>query len=157
MEHLEAMAAHALGLSEQAKAEHWYLRIPTQARDGWTLSLVENRHLPPVGAVTYLVRFHRNTPVMRLDMDLAYWEQGVAADTDDATRTNERRIFQALDYVSHDQRAYGYPYPIKAGHDRASLTQAERVALRKLIIDAAVAAGMKPQLFRNASQATGHG
>ena len=157
VEHLERLAAESCGLDAKAKVEHWYLRIPTQARDGWTLSLVENRHLPPVGAVSYLVRFHRNTPVMRLDMDLGYWEQRVRGASDDDTRANERRIFQALDYVSHDQRAYGYPYPIKAGHDRASLTQAERVALRKLIINAAVAAGMKPQLFRNVSQATGHG
>ncbi|WP_295543374.1 hypothetical protein [uncultured Thiohalocapsa sp.] len=157
MEHLERLAACRLGKDEKDKVEHWFVRIPIQARDGWTLSLVENRHLPPVGAVSYLVRFHRNTPVMRLDMDLGYWEKRVRGATDDDTRDNERRIFQDLDYASHDQRAYGYPYPIKAGHDRASLTQAERVALRRLIISEAVAAGMKPQLFRNVSQATGHG
>ena len=73
------------------------------------------------------------------------------------TLDNERSIFEDLDYASHDQRAYGYPYPIKAGHDRASLTQAERVALRKMIVEAAVYEGMRPQLFRNVSQATGHG
>ena len=157
MEHLERLAAFRLGKDGKDKVEHWFLRSPTQARDGWTLSLVENRHLPPVGALSYLVRFHRNTPVMRLEMDLGYWEKRVRGATDDDTRDSERRIFQDLDYASHDQRAYGYPYPIKAGHDRASLTQAERVALRKLIISEAVAAGMKPQLFRNVSQATGHG
>ena len=73
-----------------------------------------------------------------------------------ARRANEMRIFQDLDYASHDQRCYGYPYPIKAGHDRASLTEAERVALRKMIIAAAVSAGMKRSLFRSAAAATGH-
>lgn len=157
IEHIERLAAGALGLDEHIKPEHWFLRIPTRDRDGWELSLVENRHVPPTGTVSYLVRFHRNTPIMRLDMDLGYWERCVLGGTDVLTLDNERRLFGDLDYASHDQRAFGYPYPIKAGHDRASLTQAERTALRKLIINEAVAAGMRPQLFRNASQATGHG
>jgi hypothetical protein len=93
---------------------------------------------------------------MRLDMDESYWAQFVKGANAEATRANEQRIFEDLDYASHDQRCYGYPYPIKAGHDRASLSQAERVALRKMIIDAAVAAGMKRSLFRDASLATGH-
>ena len=69
----------------------------------------------------------------------------------------ETKIFEDLDYASHDQRSYGYPYPIKAAHDRASLTQAERIALRKQIIDAAVRSGMKRSLFRDVSKSTGHG
>jgi len=157
MEHVERLSGAAMGMEERQKAEHWFLRIPVQGRDGWELSLIENRHVPPAAAVSYLVRFHKNTPIMRLDMDLEYWEKFVLADTPQKTLVNERRIFEDLDYVSHDQRAYGYPYPIKAGHDRASLTHAERVALRKMIIDAAVSEGMRPQLFRNVSQATGHG
>ena len=39
----------------------------------------------------------------------------------------------------------------------ASMTKAERVALRKQVIDAAVRAGMRRSLFRDASRATGHG
>jgi hypothetical protein len=93
---------------------------------------------------------------MRLDMDEAYWVKFVKGPSDEETRATERRIFEDLDYASHDQRCYGYPYPIKAGHDRASLTEPERAALRKMIIDAAVAAGMKRSLFRNVSEATGH-
>lgn len=154
IEHVEAMAAETLGARPP---EHWFMRIPTEKRDGWQLSLVENRNVPPPGAVSYLVRFHRNTPVMRLDMDVEYWKQNIQADTAERTADNEQKIFESLDYAGHDQRAYGYPYPIKAGHDRASLTHAERVALRKMIIDAAVEQGMRPQLFRSASQATGHG
>ena len=41
VEHLERLATLALGLDEKAKAEHLFLRIPTLARDDWTLSLVE--------------------------------------------------------------------------------------------------------------------
>ena len=75
----------------------------------------------------------------------------------DGTQANERRLFEDLDYASHDQRCFGYPYPIKAAHDRASMTKTERVALRKQVIDAAVRAGMRRSLFRDASRATGHG
>ena len=106
--------------------------------------------------MTYLVRFHRNTPVMRLDMDSTYWEQCVKGASKAETLQNEKRIFEDLDYSSHDQRCFGYPYPIKAGHDRASLSEQERVALRKMVIDAAVSAGISRAQFRNASTATGH-
>ena len=80
----------------------------------------------------------------------------VKGDSEEEARNNEKKIFEDLDYASHDQRCYGYPYPIKAGHDRASMTQPERVAMRKQIIDAAVRAGRKRSLFRDASQETGH-
>ena len=156
-ERLNQLAAEKLGGSQAASAEHWFIRIPDQKMDGWSLSLLENRQVPPIGAVSYLVRFHKNVPLMRLDMDLEYWMTNVKGRDAEETSKHERRIFEALDYASHDQRAFGYPYPIKAGHDRASLTQAERLALRKMIIHEAVAAGMRPQLFRNVSQATGHG
>lgn len=157
IDHVERLAAEVAHGAARPVAEHWYLRLPTLARDGWTLGLVEARNVPPQGTVTYLVRFHRNVPVMRLDMDERYWETHIRGADEAETQANERRLFEDLDYVSHDQRAYGYPYPIKAGHDRASLTEAERTALRKMIVDAAVEAGMNRSLFKNASMATGHG
>jgi len=153
MEVIEQLAAECVG----ERGEHWFFRIPVQGRDDWELALVENRNVPPVGAVSYLVRFHRNTPVMRLDMDIEFWRERIRADKEDETQANERTLFEDLDYACHDQRAYGYPYPIKAGHDRASLTNAERAAFRKMIVQAAVAKGMPPKLFRSVSQATGHG
>jgi hypothetical protein len=107
--------------------------------------------------VSYLVRFHKNVPVLRIDMDQAYWATNILGTDDEETQANERRLFEDLDYASHDQRCFGYPYPIKAAHDRASMTKAERVALRKQVIDAAVRAGMRRSLFRDASRATGHG
>lgn len=156
IELLEDLAREKAGLSSGEQAQHWYLRIPTQADDGWVMSQLHERQVPPIGAVSYLVRFHRNVPVLRVDMDRGFWEEYVLADSDDLTRRREADIFEHLDYASHDQRAYGYPYPLKSGHDRASLTNAERLAFRQQVIDAAVAAGMNRSLFRDASMATGH-
>jgi hypothetical protein len=93
---------------------------------------------------------------MRLDVDINYWQQYLRGADDAVTSANEARVFSDLDYASHDQRAFGYPYPIKACHDRTSMKMAERVVLRKQIVDAAVGAGMKRTLFKDVSIATGH-
>jgi hypothetical protein len=153
---LEELARQKLGLGAGQVAEHWFLRVPVKAVDGWELSLTEGRTLPPVGGMTYLVRFHRTTPVLRIDLDVKYWLDQIWQKLTDEICPREVALFQDLDYASHDQRCYGYPYPLKAGHDRASLTEGERQAIRKQVIDAAVRAGMKPALFRSASAATGH-
>jgi hypothetical protein len=156
VELVEELAAEKLGLAAEKQPEHWYLRIPVRAVDEWETPLVEGRTLPPVGAMTYLVRLHRSTPVMRLDVDLGWWRSRIRCGDEAQTRANEQRLFQDLDRVSHDQRCFGYPYPIKAGHDRASLSEQERLVLRRQIVDAAVRAGLKPALFRSASKATRH-
>jgi hypothetical protein len=148
VEEVERIAAEATGTSP-GMAEHWYLRLPLPS-EGWSLPLVDGRQLPPHGSVTYLVRFHRTTPTLRIDVDQEYWRDHLQAPG------AEQRLFERLDYAGHDQRCYGYPYPIKAGHDRASLTEKERVALRKQLVDAAVTAGMSRRLFRSPSMATGH-
>ncbi|AMA10669.1 DNA double-strand break repair nuclease NurA [Picosynechococcus sp. PCC 73109] len=154
IERLEQLVAEVQG--QNATAEHWFLRIPEPDQDGWALSLAAERRLPPPGAVTYLVRFHRPAPVLRLDMDRFYWDEFVRGETAEETRRRECKIFEDLDYTCHDQRVYGYPYPIKAAHDRASLMEAERVALRKQLIAEAIACGMSPKVFRDVSRATGH-
>ncbi|MBD1863992.1 MULTISPECIES: hypothetical protein [Trichocoleus] len=156
MEFLERIAAELQGLVKGDVAEHWYLRVPEPDQDQWALSMAQGRRLPPPGAVSYLVRFHKNTPVMRLDMDRAYWKTFIKGSNDSETQRNESRVFEDLDYASHDQRAFGYPYPIKAAHDRASLTQTERLTYRKQLIAKAIAGGMNPNLFRDPSMATGH-
>jgi hypothetical protein len=156
VELLEELAGEKLGLDAGRTPEHWFLRIPVREEDGWQTPLVEGRTLPPIAAMTYLVRLHRSTPVMRLDVDLNWWRRRLRGASEAETRERERQLFEDLDRASHDQRCYGYPYPIKAGHDRASLSEPERVALRKQIVDAAVRAGLKPSLFRSASKATRH-
>ena len=152
MELIENLAREALEIPENKTPEHWYLRLPLKGHDDWNLEgIIEDRQIPPFGSVSYLLRLHRNTPLMRLDMDRNWWEQHYQEDPD-----CERKMFEELDYCGHDQRAYGYPFPIKAGHDRTRLSRAERLVLKKQIIDAAVAQGMKRSLFKDASVATGH-
>ena len=147
---IEQIAAQAAGDAGKI-AEHWFWRLPIAGVEDWEFSLVEHRMIPPVGAVTYQVRFHRNTPVLRFDIDRTYWEMHLQDNP-----TAEQKIFSELDYSGHDQRAYGYPYPIKACHDRVRLSMAERTALKKQIIEAAVAKGMKRSLFKDVSSSTGH-
>jgi len=156
VEQLEALVKDVQGLTGAEPAEHWCLRIPEQKREGWELSLAEGRRLPPIGAVSYLVRFHRTTPMLRLDIDSVYWEQFVRGASEAETRSRERKIFEDLDYGCHDMRVYGYPYPIHAAHMKASLTNSERAAFRKQVIAEAVKQGMRPILFRDPSKATGH-
>jgi hypothetical protein len=151
MELLLQLISEGLGLAKDETAEHWFLRLPIPDLDGFPFALASGRQIPPVGAVTYLFRTHKNVPVLRLDVDREYWDAKLRNDP-----KAEQTLFGDLDYSGHDQRAYGYPYPIKACHDRVRLSKNERAALRKQIIDAAVAAGMKRSNFRDVSVATGH-
>ena len=88
---------------------------------------------------------------MRLDMDREWWDVHYKND-----HHALEQVFRELDYCSHDQRAFGYPFPVKASHDRTRLSRAERLVLKKQIIDAAVVKGMNRSLFRDVSQQTGH-
>ncbi|WP_019139889.1 hypothetical protein [Noviherbaspirillum massiliense] len=156
VEQVDALVRDKAMAMGNSHAEHWFIRLPIPNVDPWAFPLPDGKRVPPYGAVSYLVRFHRNTPIMRLDVDFNYWQQYLRGSDYAATSANEAKAFGDLDYASHDQRAFGYPYPIKACHDRTSMKMAERVALRKQIIDAAVAAGMKRTLFKDVSIATGH-
>ena len=151
MELIEAYAREALGISPDETAEHWFLRLPIPGVDSWRFTPVEGRIVPPPGAVTYLFRLHRNTPVMRLDIDREWWEVRYRADL-----TAEMQMFRDLDYCGHDQRAYGYPYPIKACHDRVRLSEDERRALKNMIMETAIAKGLPTKIFQDVSMATGH-
>lgn len=152
----EEVVRDKFGANKGAVPEHWFFRLPVPGHDSWRFSLAEGRRIPHAGTVSYLVRFHKNSPIFRLDMDREYWNALIRGNTAEETFCNEQHIFELLDYSCHDQRCYGYPYPIKAGHDRASLTREEREVLRKQITEAAVKAGLKRSLFRSASKATGH-
>lgn len=165
MEEIERLAAQRAreqtapqtdAVAEHGVAEHWYLRLPIPSLDAWKFPPAHGRTIPPPGAVTYLVRFHRTAPVLRLDLDEVYWRTHILAETDAHTRQRERTLLEQLDFASHDQRAYGYPYPLKAAHNHASLTGSERQTMRGQLIDAAVKAGMNRKLFRDASTQTGH-
>ncbi|WP_157618309.1 hypothetical protein [Spirosoma spitsbergense] len=139
-------AALASGKEGESTAEHWYIRLPTSPGE-WKFSLIEDKSLPPAGAVTYLFRLHKTFPIMRLDLDRAYWDKYVKATSQDEILSNERKIFQDIDYLSHDQRSYGFPYPLKSCSDRTSLSQADKLTIRKQFIDVAVANGLSKKLF----------
>jgi len=140
---------------DQGFTEHWFLRLPT-ANDAWQLSVLDGRNIPPQGAVSYLWRTHRGMPIFRVDVDATWWTDQVRSDDADQTRQRETKLFAALDFAGHDFRTQAYPYPLKAAHDRASLTEAERLALRKQVISEAISAGMKASAFVDPSQQTGH-
>ncbi len=90
-------------------------------------------------------------------MDLNYWREVIQRQSEHQTRSREQKMFEDLDYASHDQRSYGAPYPVYSVNQRVALTKTERAALRKQIIEAAVKAGMKRSLFRETSTLVGPG
>lgn len=135
---------------------HWYLRLPDLRTDGFELSFLKGRGLPPVGAVTYIVRFYTTTSPLRLDMDEFFWRERIYDPDPSRMREKERAIFTELDFACHDQRAYGYPYPLKAAHDRVSLSQQTREELRRRVIDRARKAGLSALDFIPADRRTKH-
>lgn len=140
---------------EKGLADHWALRLPLPG-EPWQLSVLDGRNIPPQGAVSYLWRTHRGMPVFRVDLDSAWWHQRIQCDDGDTVKAREAAFFATLDFAGHDIRTQAYPYPLKAAHDRASLTPPERLALRKQVIEAAVAAGMKASAFLDPREMTGH-
>jgi hypothetical protein len=139
---VEQSARQKQGLPETVIAEHWYLRLPIFNFDKGSLSFIENRRFPPAGAVSYLVRFHRTFPTMRLDMDRDFWMKTVRGKTENETTENERKIFEDLDYLCHEQSSYGFPYPLKSSRDKTTLSNSARGRLRKLIIDELLKSGV---------------
>ena len=89
-------------------------------------------------------------------MDYVFWKKNIWNEDKMIMSRNEKQIFRDLDFASHDQRCFGYPYPIKACHDMASLTKEERVAFRKLVIDRMVGKGLRRKNFIDPSIQTGH-
>jgi hypothetical protein len=139
---IEQAARQKQDLPEKSIAEHWYLRLPIFGFDKGSLSFVENRRFPPAGAVSYLVRFHRTFPTMRLDMDRDYWMKNILGETEKETVENERKIFEDLDYLCHEQSSYGFPYPLKSSRDKTTLSNSARGRLRKLISDELLKSGV---------------
>ncbi|GLI06715.1 hypothetical protein YDYSG_27450 [Paenibacillus tyrfis] len=151
--HMEKIEAEILN---NGSNEHWFFRIPNHEEDEWEPEFLGKRSIPPIGAITYIFRLHKTTPPLRLDMDKAYWNEYIKHDNKQTMKNNEIQLFRDLDFASHDQRCFGYPYPIKASHDIVSLTKAEREAFRKQVIDAAERIGLSRRNFIDASLQTGH-
>lgn len=148
---LENLAREKSSAPLDAPVEHCYFRFPVPKVDEWTSSLTEKYRIPPAGAVTYLVWLHKNFPPFRLDIDRAFWLDFIYENTDAETEENEQKLFEVLDYLSHEQRSFGFPYPLKAVQSRVTMSRGERAGLRKQIIDECVKNGMKRALFREAA------
>jgi hypothetical protein len=145
---LENLAREKNAASAEAPVEHCYFRFPVKGVDEWKSSLTEKYRMPPVGAVTYLVWLHKNFPSFRIDLDRGFWLDFIYGNSDAETERNEQNLFEALDYLSHEQRSFGYPYPLKAVQNRVKMSRSERTSLRNQIIDECVKNGMKRTLFR---------
>lgn len=143
-------------LSNNQTQEHWFIRLPSEEMNETKPTFLGTRTVPPVGAISYLFKLHKTTQPMRLDMDFKYWYDNIRSENTEEQRKREIQLFRDLDFASHDQRCYGYPYPIKACHDMASMTDAERLSMRKQIIDSAVRAGLKRKNFVDPEIQTGH-
>lgn len=148
---LENLAREKSSAPPDAPVEHCYFRFPVPKVDEWQGTLTEKYRIPPVGAVTYLFWLHKNYPAYRLDVDRDYWLDFVYGNTDAETERNEQKLFETMDYLCHEQRSFGFPYPLHAVKNRVAMSRAERAGLRKQIIDRCVENGMKRALFREAN------
>jgi hypothetical protein len=143
-------------IEKQCAKDHWFLRLPDQETDGIKPSFLGARGVPPIGGITYIFKLSSGTPPLRVDLDRKFWVENIQDDNPAIQQQREVQIFRDLDFASHDQRCYGYPYPIKASHDIVSLTKPERQALKKHLIDEAEKAGLKRRNFTDTSLFTGH-
>ncbi len=143
-------------LQKVPTGEHWFMRVPATSLGEEKPEFLGSRTIPPIGAVSYIFKFHKTTQPMRLDIDLQFWNENIYSPDNETQLQREIQLFRDLDFASHDQRCYGYPYPIKACHDAASMTPDERVSMRKQFIDEAVKAGLKRKNFVDPSILTGH-
>jgi len=122
---------------EHGLKDHWYLRFPSSALGEPTPNFLKDKEIPPKLCVSYLFKFEATSFPMRIDLDVAWWEQNLADDP-----AKEARFFGDLDFTCHEVRSYGYPYPMHAAHRRASLTNQERKAVRDLLLQQAQREGL---------------
>mgnify|MGYP000527656757 CR=1 FL=1 len=97
---------------------HWFCRLPGRDDpDGRELHILEGRgQIPPTHGVTYLFRFSDEMPVLRVDFDRFWWEENIQSQNKRVQREREIRLFQEIDFLSHDARWYGYPCPLSFAH-----------------------------------------
>jgi hypothetical protein len=122
---------------EHGFKDHWYLRLPSSALGEPTPDFLKDKEIPPKLGVSYLFKFEATSFPMRIDLDVAWWQQNLGDDP-----AKEARFFGDLDFTCHEVRSYGYPYPMHAAHRRASLTKQERNAVRDLLLQQAQREGL---------------
>jgi len=81
------------------------------------LHILEGRgQIPPTHGVTYLFRFSDEMPVLRVDFDRFWWEENIQSQNKKEQKEREIKLFQEIDFLSHDARWYGYPCPLSFAH-----------------------------------------
>jgi hypothetical protein len=117
--------------------DHWYIRLPAEILGEDPLSFLRDREIPPKLSISYLFKFHATSFPLRIDLDFGWWKENIGGHSE-----AEKRFFEELDYLCHDVRSYGYPYPLHAAHRSASLTKKERRTVRDILLQHAQSEGI---------------
>ncbi|MHA1907623.1 MAG: hypothetical protein ACW98Y_10050 [Candidatus Thorarchaeota archaeon] len=114
----------------------WFCQLPSAEDPGGGLHIYEDRtYIPPTLAVPYLFSFSRDNRPSRVDFDRIWWKEKILVHGDSqATRANEKAIFQDLEFMSRDARWYGYPVALGLAHTTCKLSY-EDMRLAKEIVD----------------------
>jgi hypothetical protein len=102
----------------------WFCHLPCKDDPGGGLHITEKRtYIPPRLAVPYLFSFTQDNRPSRIDFDRIWWLENILVrDDPDATRENERALFQELEFMSRDARWYGYPVALALAHESCKLS-----------------------------------
>jgi hypothetical protein len=126
----------------------WFIRIPTEKRDTYTLNVLKDRpHIPPAYGVTYLFHFSSEVPVLRIDFDEKWWLENIYSEDITKERENEIEIFQDIDWLARDVRYYGYFFDLAFAHNTTIVRFPERDDVADRLIDYFVEKGENPKMF----------
>lgn len=97
--------------------DHWFLRLPSVALGEEIPGIWKNDLSFSEQSIPYLAKFHSAGFPMRVDIESAWWRTHI-----DGEKSSEKRLFEDLDFLCHDMRSYGYPYPLHSAHRKSRLT-----------------------------------
>lgn len=117
--------------------DHWFLRLPSPSLGEQPFQFLREREIPPKLCVSYLFKFHATSFPLRIDLDAVWWKTQIGGDP-----TAESKFFEEMDFLCHDVRSYGYPYPLHAAHRSASLTKKEKNTVRDILLQHAQTEGI---------------
>ncbi len=126
----------------------WFIRIPTEKRDKYTLNVLKDRpHIPPAYGVTYLFHFSSEVPILRIDFDEKWWLENIYSEDKMKEKENEFEIFQDIDWLARDVRYYGYFFDLAFAHNTTIVRFSDRDDVADRLIDYFVGKGENPKMF----------
>ena len=132
-------------LGEEKK---WFIRIPTETRDNFILHILKDRpHIPPEYGVTYLFHFSSEVPILRIDLDEAWWNENIYSSDKKKERENEIKLFKDIDWLARDVRYYGYFFDLAFAHNTTIVRFPERDDVAERLIDYFTEKGEDPKMF----------